>query len=166
MRTLRPLTLDELDSQPVRISGSAKLDADPISVFAELSDPSLWFPLMTRSVWKTGATSGVGAEREIRHRLLGTAREHMLAWDTGQRVAFTMTQVSTPLVEQFGEEWLLAREGIYTRVDWRVVATPSRLGWLAMPVMRRLMKSLFSRACTNIQKRAGTVKREHAKNVS
>lgn len=166
MRTLRPLALTDFESQPVRISGSARLDADPLSVFAELSDPSLWFPLMSRSVWKTGATSGVDAEREIRHRLLGIARERMLAWDTGARVAFTMTQVSSPFIDQMGEEWLLGRDGIYTRLDWKIVATPSRLGWAAMPVMRRLLKSLFARACTNIQKRAGTVKREHAKNVS
>ena len=158
MRTLSPLELHEFDSQPFRIGGSARLDADPLAVFAELSDPSLWFPLMKRSVWKTGATSGVGAEREIEHRLLGRARERMLAWDDGVRVAFTMTEVDSPFVDRVGEEWLVTRDGIYTQLDFKFVATPSRVGRLAQPVLRRALTLLFTRACTNIQKRAGTFK--------
>lgn len=166
MRKLAPLALDDFEDQPFRVSGMAELDADPLSVFAELSDPSLWFPLMARSVWKTGATSGVGAEREIRHRLLGTAREKMLAWDTGERVAFTFTSVTSPFIDSAGEEWLLKRDGIYTRLHWLFVATPSRLGRPLTPVLRNLMRVMFNRACTNIQKRAGTLKGERAKNVS
>lgn len=160
MRTLTPLSLDELETQPFRISGTAQLDADPLAVFAELGDPSLWFPLMRRSVWKTAATGGVGAEREIQHAIFGRARERMLAWDPGERVSFTMTQVSTPLVDRMGEEWLLSRESIYTRLDWIVVATPSRLGRFATPALRRILQVLFTRACTNIQKRAGSFRGE------
>lgn len=158
MRRLTPLELHDFDAQPFRVAGSAQLDADPIAVFAELGDPSLWFPLMRRSVWKTAATSGVGAEREIDHRILGRARERMLAWDQGVRVAFTMTEVTSPFVDQLGEEWLVSREGIYTRLDFRLVATPSRIGRIAEPVLRRTLSTLFVRACRNIGKRAGRLK--------
>lgn len=160
MRKVAPLTLDEFETQPFRISGTARLDADPLAVFAELGDPSLWFPLMRRSVWKTGATGGVGAEREIDNRVFGQARERMLAWEPGQRVAFTMTEMASPFVEQFGEEWLLRRDGIYTDVTWLVAATPSRLGRIALPVLRQLLRTFFTRACTNIQKRAGSFRGE------
>lgn len=166
MRKLAPLALDDFEAQPFRVSGTAELDADPLAIFAELSDPSLWFPLMARSVWKTAATSGVGAEREIRHRLLGRARERMLAWDTGERVAFTFKEVTSPFIDKAGEEWLLKRDGIYTRVHWLFVATPSRIGRPMTPILRNMMRVMFTRACTNIQKRAGTLKAEHAKNVS
>ncbi len=167
MRTLVPLSLREFETQPFRISGTAHLDADPLAVFAELGDPALWFPLMRRSAWKTSATGGVGAIREIEHRLLGTARERMLAWEPGERVSFTMTEVTSPFVNQLGEEWLLSRDGIYTRVDWIVVGTPSRLGSAVMPVLARTMRMLFTRACTNIQKRAGSFRGEsQGKNVS
>lgn len=158
MRKLPPLELHEFDSQPFRVAGSARLDADPKLVFAELSDPSLWFPLMKRSVWKTGATSGVGAEREIHHALLGVARERMLAWDEGLRVAFTMYEVTSPFVDQLGEEWLVTHEDGVTHLDWKLVATPSRLGRLATPALRRTLGTLFSRACVNIGKRAATFK--------
>jgi len=162
MRTLAPLEPHELDSQPFRVTGSALLDADPSRVFAELGDPSLWFPLMRRSVWKTGATSGVGAEREIAHALLGKARERMLAWDHDVRVAFTMTEVSSPFVDQLGEEWLVTRDGDGTRIDFKLVATPSRLGRLAQPALRRTLETLFTRGVRNIGKRAATFRGKKA----
>ncbi len=162
MRKLTPLELHEFDSQPLRVAGGAHLDADPELVFAELSDPSRWFPLMRRSVWKTGATSGVGAEREINNALLGRARERMLAWDHGVRVAFTMTEVSSPFVDQLGEEWLVTPEDGGTRLDFKLVATPTRLGRLATPALRRTLETMFARACRAIGKRAATFKGKKA----
>jgi hypothetical protein len=167
MRNVAPLTLQEFETQPFRISGSARLDADPLSVFAELGDPSLWFPLMRRTVWMTSATGGVGAEREIDHRIFGRAREQMLAWTPGEHVAFSMTKLDSPFIDRFGEEWLLKRDGIYTHVMWSVVATPTRLGRLATPILRRMLRSMFTRGCTNLQKRAGSFKGEtRGKHVS
>jgi hypothetical protein len=162
MRKLAPLELHELDAQPFRVAGSALLDADPALVFAELSDPSLWFPLMRRSVWKTGATSGVGAEREITHALLGRARERMLAWDHGARVAFTMIEVSSPFVDRLGEDWLVTREGDRTRVDYKLVGQPSRLGHLAQPALKATLSLLFARGVRRIAKRAATFRGKHA----
>ena len=167
MRKLTPLTLAELETQPFRIGGTAKLDADPLAVFAELGDPSLFFPLMRRSVWKTGATSGVGAEREIDNRIFGKARQRMLAWEPGACVAFTMTEMTSPFVAQMGELWLFRREDIYTHVEWSVVGTLTMLGRAASPVLRQTLKALFRRAVVNIGKRAGSYKGEtRGKHVS
>lgn len=166
MTPLQALALEAFDEQPFRFTATAKLDADPIAVFAELGDPSPWFPLMRRSVWKTGATSGIGAEREVEMTGFGTFRWRMLAWEPGERVAFSGIATTSRLVESMGEDWRMAREDIYTRVDWIVVAKPSRLGRVATPVLRAILRTMFVRACGNLQKRAGTFKREHAKEVS
>ncbi|HEY5925856.1 MAG TPA: SRPBCC family protein [Kofleriaceae bacterium] len=166
MRTMTPVALADFDEQPFRFTATAKLDADPVSVFAELGDPSLWFPLMRRSVWKTGATSGVGAEREVDVLSFGKFRERMLAWDQGARVAFTMISTTSPLVDAMAEDWLVSREDIFTRLDWIVVARPTRIGRLATVPLRAILRVMFMRACGNLQKRAGTFKREHAKEVS
>jgi hypothetical protein len=166
MRSMAPLTLAEFYEQPFRFTATAKLDADPLAVFAELGDMSLWFPLMRRSVWKTGATSGVGAEREVEVTGLGRFRERMLAWEPGRRVAFTMTRTTSPLVLRMGEDWLLTREDIYTRLDWVVVARPTLLGRASTPALRASLRAIFMRAAGNLQKRAGSFKREHAKEVS
>ena len=164
MRKLDPLALDDLAAQPFQLTATAQLDADPLAVFAELRDPSLWFPLLYKSVWKTGATSGVGAEREVRLRTFGTFRERMIAWDEGERVCFTMVETSSPLVSQLAEDWQLAREGIYTRLVWSMHGRPSALGRPLMPALKLIMRSIFMRAATNLQKRAGTFK--GAKNAS
>ena len=121
---------------------------------------------MRRSICKTGATSGVGAEREVDVRTFGKFRERMLAWDGGERVAFTMVSTTSPLVDAMGEDWLVTRDDIYTRLDWLVVATPSRIGRPITPALRAILRVMFVRAAGNLQKRAGTFKREHAKEVS
>jgi len=166
MRSMTSLAVDEFDEQPFRFTATAKLDADPLAVFAELGDPSLWFPLMRRSVWKTGATSGVGAEREVHMRSFGVFRERMLAWDRGERVAFTMLATTSPLIDRMGEDWQLSRDGIYTRIDWIVAAKPTLIGRAATLPLRGILRMMFIRACGNLQKRAGTFKRERAKEVS
>jgi hypothetical protein len=166
MRSMTPIALDEFDAQPFRFTATAKLDADPLAVFAELGDMSLWFPLMRRSVWKTAATSGIDAEREVSVRTFGTFRERMLAWDVGARVAFTMIGTTSPLVDRMGEDWRVSREDIYTRFDWIVVAKPTLLGRAATPALKAVLRMIFIRACGNLQKRAGTFKRERAKEVS
>jgi hypothetical protein len=161
MRKLDPLALDDFETQPFRMTATAQLDADPISVFAELRDPSLWFPLLYKSVWKTGATSGVGAEREVRVRTFGTFRERMLAWDEGERVAFTMTQTTSPLIDRMAEDWQVSRDdGIYTRLTFSVYATPSLVGRAVTPALKVILRTLFMRAATNLQKRAGTIASE------
>jgi polyketide cyclase/dehydrase/lipid transport protein len=166
MRSMHALALDDFDEQPFRFTGTAKLDADPLAVFAELGDPSLWFPMMRRSVWRTGATSGVDAQREVDMAGFGRFRERMLAWDRGERVAFTMIATTTPLVDMMGEDWQLSREDIYTRIDWIVVAKPTLVGRAATLPLRGILRVMFMRACGNLQKRAGTFRRERAKEVS
>jgi hypothetical protein len=166
MRSMPTLALDDFDEQPFRFTATAKLDADPLSVFAELGDPSLWFPMMRRSVWKTGATSGVDAEREVDMVGFGKFRERMLAWDPGERVAFTMIGTTSPLMDVMGEDWRVSREDIYTRLDWIVVAKPTLIGRAATLPLRGILRVMFMRGCGNLQKRAGTFKRERAKEVS
>ena len=164
MRSMTPVALAEYDEQPFRFTATAKLDADPIAVFAELGDMSLWFPLMRRSVWKTGATSGVGAEREVEVATFGKFRERMLAWEPGERVAFTMTGTTSPLMARMAEDWRVSRDdGIYTRIDWIVVGKTTLLGRAVQPALRGILRMIFMRGCGNLQKRAGTFKREHAK---
>jgi hypothetical protein len=153
MRSMPPIELVDFDAQPFRMSTSAKLGASPDAVFAELGNPSLWWPLMRGSVWKTGATSGVGAEREVEVRTFGRFRERMLAWDPGHRVAFTMTATTSPLVAQMAEDWILTRDGDGSRLDWTVVARPTTIGRPITPALKAIMRAMFKRGCRNMEKR-------------
>jgi len=165
MRELPALALEEFAAQPFQFSASARIDADPSALFAELADPSLWFPLMRRAIWKTGATSGVGALREVDMMGFGRFRERMLAWDHGERVAFTMIGTTSPLIDRMAEDFQLAREGDHTRLTWSVFATPSRAGRIVTPALRGILRLMFMRAARNVAKRAGSYPRE-SKRVS
>jgi hypothetical protein len=127
------------------------LRATPDAVFAELGDPSLWFALLRRSVWKTGATSGVGAQREVDVYGFGSFRERMLAWDPGQRVAFTMTGTTSPLVARMAEDMVIEPLEDGVRFHWNVFVTPTRLGRL-IP-QGAILKGLFVRSMSNLAKR-------------
>jgi len=159
MRSMVPMTLDDAADAPVRVGGRIRLDADPHAVFAELRDPSLWFPLMRKSVWRTGATGGVGAERMIEHPVLGAFREQFLVWDDGARVTFTMLETSSPFVARALEDWRLVREGDGTVAEWLVAAHPTTIGRVATPALKPTLRVLFTRGARALGKRAGTYPR-------
>lgn len=160
MRDMAPLSLDDLEGgAPFRVTASAVLDAAPSAVFEELRDPSLWFPLMRRSVWRTGATSGVGAEREVDIHLFGRFRERMLAWQPGRRVAFTMIASTSPLVAQMAEDWALQPDGDGTHLTWTIAAVPTALARPAQPALRAILRSMFALAHPGLRKRAATYPR-------
>lgn len=153
MRDLVPMELSELDHAPVRFTGDAVLTATPEAIFDELTDPSLWLPLMRRSVWRTAATSGVGAERDVELALFGAFRERMLVWDRGKRCAFTMIATTSPMVARMGEDWRLVRESAGTRVSYAVAAELRPFARPFAPALRIVMRQLFGAGVRALAKR-------------
>ena len=142
-----PLSLDELQTAPFRFTASGHLNAPSSRVFAELGDPSRWFPLMSTCSWH-GRIGGVGSVREVRVRLFGTFRETMLAWDEAgsgrARVAFTMTETSSPLVARMGEDFTLTPELAGVRLDWTLAAVLTAVGKPVAPVLRQIVRRMFA----------------------
>ncbi len=150
MRDLSHVSLSDFESTPYRYSKMIR--ATPAAVFAELGDPSQWFALLFHSVWKTGATSGVGAEREVSVRGFGAFRSRMLVWDEPHRVAFTMIGTTSRLVDRFGEDMRIEPLADGVRFEWRVAVTPSALG-RAVP-RGALFRGLFAQSARQLAKRA------------
>ncbi|MEO8841559.1 MAG: SRPBCC family protein [Kofleriaceae bacterium] len=146
-----PISLEELATARYRYS--SMLRATPDAVFAELGDPSLWSAMLYHSVWKTGATSGVGAEREVSVHGFGTFRERMLAWVPGERIAFTMIGTTSPLVARMAEDLIIEPLEDGVRYHWNVVVTPTLLGRLIQPAIGAILKGLFVRSANNLAKR-------------
>ena len=170
MRELAPFSLDDLAAASFHWERSAVIRATPEAVFAELGDPSLWFALMHRSVWKSAATSGVGAIREVELRIFGRFRELMLAWDPPGRdghgrVAFTMTAVDSPLADRMAEELTVAPHSEGVLFTYGVFIDPSRVGKVLLPGMRLILRGLFAGAVRGMTKRtawsAGQVRATH-----
>lgn len=158
MRELAPFSLSDFATAPFQLERSAVIEATPAAVFDEFRDPSLWFALMTRSVWKTAATSGVGSVREVQLRVFGRFRCEFLRWnepgaDGHGDVAFTMTEVDSRLVDQMGEELRVApheRGAVFT---YRMVAVLSGLGRPISPALRGIVGGLFRRSVPGLRKR-------------
>jgi len=153
MRSMTPMTLDDFDTAPFRFTASYELEATPDAVFDELGDPSIWFPLMRRSVWRTGATSGVGAKREVEMVGFGIFREQMLAWDRGRRVAFTMFETTSPLVTRMGEDFRITHSPKGVRLEYNVAATLAPFARPLAPALRVVVRGLFAMTKSGLAKR-------------
>ncbi|HEY4178712.1 MAG TPA: SRPBCC family protein [Kofleriaceae bacterium] len=154
MRSLAPSDLAFFRTSPYRVVGRVRLSASPDRVFASFADPDdwpKWFPLMKSAAWLS-RTGGIGSEREVRMGAgLGTFRERFIAWEPGARYSFTMFETSSPLVTQLAEDYRLSPDGMGTRVDWIMAATPNLLGRIAWPPMKVLMGSLFRRGGVKLE---------------
>ena len=155
MRDMEPMTLAEIETAPFRVNKTARFEASPDALFAQMVDPKtwlLWFPMMYRAEWITLKTSGVGAEREVVLRVFGKYRERMLAWEPGERFSFTMTGSTSPLVSRMAEDWRMSREGNGTRLDWTVGGYPTTLGKLGAPALRAVLGRLFTGGGAKLEK--------------
>ena len=146
MKPLDAAGLDFFSSAPLTATATARLGAPPAQVFASFADAPQWlrwWPMMTTCKWVVD-TAAVGAEREVAVRLLGRYRERMIAWQPGERFAFTMVASNSPMASQIAEDYRLTADGTGTRVDWVLAARPRTLGRLAAPVMRVTMRRMFN----------------------
>lgn len=131
MRKLRVETLDFIERAPIRVVESVTVSASPDQVFAAFADPSSWpqwFVLMRRAAWTSASIGAVGAEREVSLFLLGTFRERFIAWDPGERFAFSMFESTSPLADAIAEDYRLTSTPSGTRVDWVLAADPTLAG--------------------------------------
>jgi len=155
MRDMEPMTLAEIETAPFRVHETARFEASPDALFARMVDPRSWlewFPLMYRAEWMTPKTSGVGAEREVALRVFGKYRERMLAWEPGERFAFTMTASTSPLVKRMAEDWRMSREGNGVRLDWTVGGYPTTVGRMGAPALRAVLSRLFAGGRAKLEK--------------
>jgi hypothetical protein len=154
---MEPMTLAEIETAPFRISMTARFAASPGALFAELADPRRWvewFPLMYRAEWTSQKTASVGAEREVALRVFGTYRERFLAWEPGERFAFTMLGSTSPLVARMAEDWRLTRTGSDrgVRLEWTVGGYPTTIGRVATPALRAVLSRMFSAGGAKLEK--------------
>jgi len=148
---LPPQDLGFFEAAPLRISESATIAAPPLRVFAAFADVSSWpkwFPLMHSARWVSDEIERVGAEREVKLYGLGNYVERFLAWEPGERFAFTMTESSSPLAAALGEDFRMSpvRDGAATRLAWTLAAEPTLIGKVLRLGLEATMRRVFLRS--------------------
>lgn len=126
MPTTRVETLAFAQSASWRFSAERDLSAPPEIVFAALADASTWpewFPLLHKADWVTPPPHGVGSERWVK---VGPTRvdERFIAWDDNQRIAFTFTAATLPVVRAGVEVIELEPSGTGTRARYTMALEP------------------------------------------
>ena len=153
MREMQRLEVAELADCPFQVSVTRVLDAPLSAVFEELGDPSGWFPLMSSSVWN-GRVGGVGSSRDVHVRTFGRFREEMLVWEPDRRVAFTMTQTSSPFVARMGEDYAISAVAGGTELRWRMVGHLTLAGRAIRPVLQLAVGRMAVLAAKRLARRA------------
>lgn len=145
---LRALDADYGARAPHSFRYVVELAATPQRVFQILADPAQWpkwFPDMRAMRWLSpeGERARVGACRQADTKS-GDVRERFVAWEPGKRMAFYAEQMSTPLVSEFLEDYVLepAGEG-RTRLTWLVHYRPRRGIALLHPIIRPIFDRMF-----------------------
>lgn len=150
MRALTPLALAEFGDAPFRVVASYRIAGTAEAVFAEMGDPSKWFPLMKRCVWITAETGGVGAERDVTLTGFGQFRGRMLVWDVNQRVAFTMVATTSGMVAQLAEDLRITPDGDGVRLDWTMCGRSRGVGRAIQPLLRVTLRQMMNRAAKEL----------------
>lgn len=133
-----PLSIGDLDRQPLQITETVNIDAEPEEAWQAIADPTTW----TR--WFPGfnecraldATSGVGATRLV-HQDRFRVTEQIIAWEPGRLWGMTVLSINIPALSAMAETATLTPNNSGTTITWRVGAT---MRWWAKPAAGKLKR--------------------------
>jgi len=143
--SMSPVDLSFVDKAPDGIHAEATLRGSPEQIFAILADVTTWprwFDGSKDMRWLSTSTSGIGAVRRAT-LVVGSFDERMIAWEPGQRFAFSIDASTLPLAKRALEDWRLTsvNGGSETHVSWSLFVEPR----FAARLFRPLLVIAFSR---------------------
>ncbi len=143
-------------SSPLAVTGRATSTAPPERVFAVLADHERW-PEWFAGVKKVevlGPAEGVGARRRV--SIPGaTVEERFIAWDVGQRWAFTGTSARPRFVRSLVEDCTLVPHGDGgTAITYTMHLDPAPLLRPLMQLAKGSLTKNLDRAMAALARRA------------
>ena len=133
----------------------ATMAAPRARVFAAFVEPAswpAWFPNVQRADYTSPPPFGVGTIREA--RVSGTRWvEELIAWDDGQRWAWTVLRASVPLARAQVECFEFADAGAGTRIRWTLALAPRLVARLGGRFATGAIRRLLAQATANLDAR-------------
>jgi uncharacterized protein YndB with AHSA1/START domain len=156
MGTVEPKGLDWIERAPFSFSGSATTTASPEAVFAVLADHERWpewFPLLKKTVVIGPIREGVGIRRVT--TLPGAKLDELfIAWDPGERLAFTMTAVSPRITHAFVDDCRIERAGSGSHITYTSYLDPVAPLLPIMKVLKGLLGKQLDKGMRALAARA------------
>ena len=156
MGTVEQKDLNWIERAPVSFSGSATTTASPEAVFAILADHERWpewFPVLKKEEVLGPRREGVGTRR-LATIPGGKVEELIIAWDPGQRFAFTATVVSPGIVRALLEDCRIERARSGTRVTYTMYLEPVSVFRPLMGLMKGPMGNQLDKGMRALAARA------------
>ena len=149
--------LDYLDTAPIRLSASVKVDRPPSEVFAAFAhDSANWaefFPGFDKTGrFHTPAPHGVGSR--YTKRFIGIkVDESVLVWDEGARLAFRVDSATAPAFRAWVEQYRFEPDGHGGTLLHAAIGGNARLPFkLAAPVLPRVFPRVMTRVGHNLER--------------
>ncbi|MDC3956031.1 SRPBCC family protein [Polyangium jinanense] len=151
-----PSELSYVDSAPQRIANVVTIDATPervFDLFATGERQEEWFQDFVACRWTSPEPHTVGTTREVQLKTL-TVKERFLAWDRGQRLAFSIDGITLPIVKQMLEDLRFEPldGGRRTRLVWHVFYTPALVMVPVHGAARAVFSHMFRRSAEKLQR--------------
>jgi hypothetical protein len=155
---LDPCELDFCGRSPRRIVNEAVLPLDAARAFeliASGEELGAWLQDFVSCTWTSPAPHGVGSTRDVKLQLLSVT-ERFIAWQPGERLAFTMTGTTLPVFSRALEDMqLTALAPDRTRLRWTVHYDVPAWGRLIHPVTHAVFDQLLARSAVKLTRHAG-----------
>ena len=156
MPDLQPRSFDWLTTAPVRIAVTREMAVSAAAAFAVVADHERWPEWFTqlKRVEVTGAPTGVGGQRRV---TLGgvVVDEVFIAWDPDRLFAFTVTNATRPMAKAMVEAVQVEPLGDdRCRVTYTQALEPHAWMKPMLPVMRRTMRSMLTKALSGLEQAA------------
>lgn len=152
-----PRPIEWTAESPVRISGHHASAADPDAVFAVLADHAGW-PEWFGSVRKVeviGSGVGIGAQRRV-HAAGMVIEEEFIAWDPGNRWAFTATGLRPAFTRSLLEDCQLAATAGGTDITYTMHLDPGPGLRPVVAAAAPLIRHQLTKALVNLAARASS----------
>ena len=139
---------------PFRLEYSASVPGTPREVFDVLADDQSWhrwFPSLEEVRWTSAPPPGRGSTREVQLELV-SLRERFTIWEPAERMAFSVSSMTLPLVNRMMEDYKLrpTRDHQQTRLEWLVYYEPRGPLRPLRPVLEPVFDWMFKRALGNL----------------
>jgi hypothetical protein len=149
--------LDFCDGSPRRIVNEAVIGLDAARTFVMLSSAEelgTWLHDFVACRWTSAPPHGVGSTRVVDLKLL-SVKERFIAWQPGERLAFTITATSLPIFTRAVEDLQLSPVGADSpRVRWTVHYELPRAMRPFDFLARAIFGRLFARSAENLSRHA------------